>query len=61
MLVWVILLAGVIGLVVWLVNRGAGGQHREGGDSAEEVLRRRFASGEIDAEEYASRLSVLRR
>jgi putative membrane protein len=61
MLAWVILLALVIGLVVWLVNRGAGGQHVERGDSAEEVLRRRFASGEIDAEEYASRLSVLRR
>jgi len=61
MLAWVILLAVAIGLVVWLVNRGAGGQRVERGDSAEEVLRRRFAAGEIDAEEYASRLSVLRR
>jgi putative membrane protein len=61
MLAWVILLAIAIGLVVWLVNRGAGGQRVERGDSGEEVLRRRFASGEIDAEEYASRLSVLRR
>jgi uncharacterized membrane protein len=61
MLAWVILLAVVIGLVVWVVNRGAGGRQVERGDSAEEVLRRRFASGEIDAEEYASRLSVLRR
>jgi putative membrane protein len=60
MLAWVILLAVAIGLVVWLVNR-AGGQRVERGDSAEEVLRRRFAAGEIDAEEYASRLSVLRR
>jgi len=61
MLAWVILLTVAIGLVVWLVNRGTGGQLGERGDSAEEVVRRRFASGEIDAEEYASRLSVLRR
>lgn len=61
MLAWVILLAAAIGLVVWLVNRGTGAQHLERGDSGEEILRRRFAAGEIDAEEYERRLSVLRR
>jgi len=40
--------------------RAAG--HRSGsGGSAEELLRRRFAAGEIDDDEYAKRLEVLRR
>jgi putative membrane protein len=61
MVAWVILLAAAIGLVVWLVNRGNGRRSMARGGSAEEILRGRFASGEIDAEEYQKRLSVLRR
>lgn len=50
----------IIGLMVWLVARAV--SHRSGpGESAEELLRRRFASGEIDEEEFAKRLEVLRR
>jgi putative membrane protein len=58
MVVWLV----VVVLAVWLVVRLAG--QRSGGgsaESAEELLRRRFASGEIDAEEYDRRLAVLRR
>jgi putative membrane protein len=61
MVAWIILLAAAIGLVVWLVNRGNGQRSVDRGGSAEEILRHRFASGEIDAEEYKSRLAVLRR
>ena len=50
----------ILFLIVWLVNRNAP-RRQPGSDSAEEVLRRRYASGEIDAEEYERRLSVLRR
>jgi putative membrane protein len=60
MLAWVLLLAITVALIVWLVNRNAP-RRQPGGDSAEEVLRRRYASGEIDAEEYERRLSVLQR
>jgi putative membrane protein len=58
MLIWVALIA----LVVWLVIRAVG--QRQGGpgsEPAEELLRRRFASGEIDDEEYRQRLETLRR
>jgi putative membrane protein len=61
MLAWVLLLAVAVGLVVWLINRGGVGPRIEHGDSAEEVLRRRFASGEIDADEYQRRLALLRK
>ena len=61
MVAWVILLAAAIGLVVWLVSRADGRRSMERGSSAEEILRGRFAAGDIDAEEYEKRLSVLRR
>ena len=56
LVIWVL----IIGLLVWLVARSVG--HRRGaGESAEELLRRRFAAGEIDEEEFAKRSEVLRR
>lgn len=56
LLFWVV----IIGLLVWLVARAV--SHRpSAGESAEELLRRRFAAGEIDAEEFAKRSEVLRR
>lgn len=58
MIVWVV----IIGVAVWLVVRAL--SHRGAGFSespAEELLRKRFAAGEIDEEEYAKRLEVLRR
>jgi putative membrane protein len=58
MLIWVALIA----LVVWLVVRAVGQRPgSSGSESAEDLLRRRFASGEIDSEEYQSRLETLRR
>jgi putative membrane protein len=61
MLLFVIVVAAVVGLVVWLVNRSSVGPHMDRGSSAEDVLRHRFASGEIDGDEYQKRLAVLRR
>jgi putative membrane protein len=50
----------LLGLMVWLVARAI--SHRPGsGESAEELLRRRFAAGEIDEEEFGKRSEVLRR
>ncbi len=52
----------VLGLVVWLTVRITARRGAEPRDeSAEELLRRRFAAGEIDGEEYERRLEVLRR
>lgn len=55
---WLVLL----GLAVWLIVRATGRERAEPpSGTAEEVLRRRFAAGEIDDEEYERRLEVLRR
>jgi putative membrane protein len=52
----------LIGLVVWLIVRTATQRPPiSSANEAEEVLRRRFAAGEIDAEEYERRLEILRR
>jgi len=71
-LLWMLLLALGVILLVRLVNRGGPSQPPQWGgppqppqgpvgDSAEEILRRRYAAGEIDEEEYRRRLDVLKR
>jgi putative membrane protein len=58
MLFWIVLVA----VAVWFIVRAVNAPRREGsGEDAEELLRRRYAAGEIDAEEYERRLEVLRR
>jgi putative membrane protein len=64
---WTILGFIVLGFVLWAVFRilpspwqdRVGPDKREG--SAEEILRQRFARGEIDQEEYEERHRVLRK
>lgn len=57
-LIWIALIV----LGVWLLSRVIGQRPSSGGsETAEELLRRRFASGEIDADEFQRRLEILRR
>jgi putative membrane protein len=56
---------GIVFLIVWTVTRifprGRGDDRsEEPRDSAEEILRERFARGEINAEEYERSLEILR-
>lgn len=60
MALWWVLGAVLIGAIVWMVlspRRGAGAA-REGPD---EMLRRRYAEGEIDRETYQRMLADLKR
>ncbi len=65
-LFWLVVIVGVIA-VVWAITRAAaqgsaGGPGEAGGrESPEEILKRRYARGEIDREEYERRLDDLRR
>ncbi|MDS1270870.1 SHOCT domain-containing protein [Lipingzhangella sp. LS1_29] len=60
LLVLLVLLAGVVAGAVWLI-RGLGHRDTAGGavqtphSAAQEELRRRYAAGEIDREEYLQR------
>ena len=54
---WFIVLGLVVSLIWFLLNTVRGPSTSSG--SAEQILRRRYASGEIDTEEYESRLAEL--
>ena len=56
---------GIVFLIAWTVTRifpkGRGDEHSDAPrDSAENILRQRFARGEINAEEYERSLEILR-
>jgi putative membrane protein len=60
MLVPLLLLGGLVAVIVWAVTQLASGGHDATSagvhdQSAEEILRQRFARGEIDTEEYEER------
>ena len=57
MVIWIVIIA----VAVWLVVRAIGHGRAGSAESAEDLLRRRFAAGEIAEEEYTKRLEVLRR
>lgn len=64
MLVPLLFLGGLIALIAWIVVQLTSSRRGEGApgtreDSAEEILRQRFARGEIDAEEYEERRRTL--
>lgn len=52
---WALVVIGIFLLVRYLIDSG----HRTTTSSPEQVLAERFARGEIDADEYQSRLSAL--
>lgn len=65
MLVPLLFWGGLLALIVWAIARVFPGQRREeqpnaGRESAEDVLRARFARGELETEEYERSLKVLR-
>ena len=57
-LFWILVLAALAAVVVTSRRRHEG---RAGTRAGEAVLAERYARGEIDAEDYAARLDVLRR
>lgn len=64
MLIPLLFWGGLLALIVWAIARVFPGQSDERreprGESAEEILRARFARGEIEAEEYERSLDRLR-
>jgi uncharacterized membrane protein len=64
MMIFWIALAAAGGLVVWRVLASQGGANLGSkmlGGSPEEVLKRRYARGEIDQPEFERRINELRR
>lgn len=59
--VWMAFWLGVLVLLVWAISRAIGSHGWRAEDSPEQILKRRYARGEIEREEYERRLSDLRR
>jgi putative membrane protein len=55
----VIVLGALIVLGIWAVRRFSPGSEPRGGSNARWILEERFARGEIDADEFRSRLATL--
>ncbi|HSF96492.1 MAG TPA: SHOCT domain-containing protein [Thermohalobaculum sp.] len=60
MLLWLGLIVGVVVLVVRWMGAGGPGAARPGGSEATDILRARFARGEIDKAEFEERLALLK-
>ena len=61
-LAFVLFWGGLIALLIWAIRLSAASRrdHRVHHDSADEILRRRLASGEISEEEYERIRRILR-
>lgn len=57
---WWLLAIGLIGVVAWTVVRSASRTGNGASESPQEILKRRYARGEIDKDEYEKRLQDLR-
>jgi putative membrane protein len=62
---WMVLWWGagilILVLLVWVLARVANGSGRVSEETPEQLLKRRYAKGEIEREEYQRRLEDLRR
>jgi putative membrane protein len=61
MVLWWIGGLAVLILLVWTVARAAGGPSVRTEETPEGILKRRYARGEIDREDYERRLGDLRK
>jgi putative membrane protein len=61
MVLWWLVAIVVLVLVVRLVAGSLGGPSSRADESPEQILKRRYAKGEIEREEYQRRLEDLRR
>jgi len=51
-LFWLLVVIGVILLIVWAVRRTSRQEHRWDEETALDILKKRYARGEINKEEY---------
>lgn len=52
MIFWIVLIAGIVLLVIWVVQRAAKGETSRIEESAMDILKKRYSRGEISKEEF---------
>lgn len=61
MWLWWLAAFAIVAVIVWAISRTASRSSRDAGESAESILKRRYAQGEIDKDDYEERLRDIRR
>ena len=51
-IIWILVILGIVLLVVWVVRKTRIGERSRVEESALEILKKRYARGEISKEEY---------
>jgi putative membrane protein len=59
MLAWITLVVGVVLLVVWAVRKFGAGVAKATEESAMDILKKRYARGEISREEFEEKKQVI--
>ena len=55
MFFWVLILIGIVALVIWAIQKSGGANVVAEKESALDILKKRYAKGEIDKEEFEER------
>ena len=56
---WILIIVGIVLLVVWLVRKTPQWQQERIEESAMEILKKRYARGEINREEFEEKKKVI--
>ena len=56
---WILVIIGIVLLVVWLVRTAPYWQQRRVEESAMDILKKRYASGEINREEFEEKKKII--
>jgi putative membrane protein len=52
MILWILIIVGIVLLVIWAVKKARESGHSVFGESVLDILKKRYARGEITKEEY---------
>ncbi len=59
MFFWVLILVGIVALVAWAIQKSGGTQPAAANETALDILKKRYASGEIDKAEFEEKKNLV--